>query len=286
MAYDQNSVHAFYKKLLTFYPRGFRERFGESMLQTFNDLCNEKQKTKSGLFSFVLWTVIETAIGILQEHIVLIKETNPMNSILTNLRLPAIIGFLIILPFIVLEITVVIIKRLTFDLRDALDSIVTFGFLWLGVAAILLILLPLVRNLRRARKDIAANSVPAQRNTLLTNPTSGAIIGLLLALPYVTLFSLLLFHIEPPFAALLKSPNPDQPNVIGTLIVLGVFLLAVAAGLIARAPIARTLQAGGSVFAHPINLFLAAVILFFLTMFVVGFMVDQFPCWIGVPNCD
>ncbi|HEU0295727.1 MAG TPA: hypothetical protein VFR47_23510 [Anaerolineales bacterium] len=209
-----------------------------------------------------------------------------MNNTLTNLRLSAIIGFLIILPFILLEFTFVMTKRLTFDLRDALDSIVTFGILWLGVAAILLILIPLLRNLWRGGKDIVANPVPARGNTILTSPTSAAIISFLLALPYVTLLSLLLFHIEPPFAALLKSPNPDQPNVIGTLIVLGVFLLAVAACLIARAPLVRTLQAGGSLLAHPINLILAVVILFFLVWLVVGLIVDQFPCWIGVPNCD
>jgi hypothetical protein len=43
MAYDQNTVHTLYKKLLTFYPRGFRERLGESMEQMFNDLYQERQ---------------------------------------------------------------------------------------------------------------------------------------------------------------------------------------------------------------------------------------------------
>ena len=44
MAYDQNTVPALYKKLLGLYPRGFRERLGESMQQTFNDLCNEVEE--------------------------------------------------------------------------------------------------------------------------------------------------------------------------------------------------------------------------------------------------
>ncbi len=75
MVYDQNTVHTLYKKLLTFYPRGFRERLAESMEQTFNDLCNErKRQTEQGLFGFVLWTFVETALGIVQEHILLIKE--------------------------------------------------------------------------------------------------------------------------------------------------------------------------------------------------------------------
>ena len=71
--YDQNIVHTLYKKLLTLYPRGFRERLGESMEQTFNDLYKErKRQTGEGLFSFVLWMFIETARGITREYILLI----------------------------------------------------------------------------------------------------------------------------------------------------------------------------------------------------------------------
>jgi hypothetical protein len=287
MIYNQNTVYLLYKKLLACYPQGFRERLGESMEQTFNDRYNErKRQTKSGLFGFVLWMFFETAIGIVQEHIFLIKEMNPMKNILTTLRLPAIIGFLIILPFMLLAFMFDIVKRPnTFSIRNALDFIVIFGILWLGLAAIILILMPIVRNIRAGINSMA-NPVPAQRNTLLTNPMSAAIISFLLALPFLTILSLLLLDIEPPFAALFNNPNPDQPNLLGTLIVLGAFLLAVAACLIARAPIVRTLQAGGSLFAHPVNLLLAVMILSFITMLVVGLIVDQYPCWIGVPNCD
>ena len=44
MTYNQNTAHTLYKKLLALYPRGFRERLGESMEQTFNDLYNEKSR--------------------------------------------------------------------------------------------------------------------------------------------------------------------------------------------------------------------------------------------------
>lgn len=289
MTYDQETARTLYKKLLRLYPQAFREQFGESMAQTFNDLCNErKQQTEQALLGFVLWMFFETAIGIVREHVLSIKEMNPMKNILINLRLPAIISFLIILPFMILEFMFVTVRRLQFDLRDALDSILVFGFLWLGVAAIVLILMPLVRNIR-AGKKVIANPLPAQGNTIPTKPASAAMISFILALPFVTILSLLLLHIRPPlgpFEPLLNNPDPDQPNILSTLIVLGVLLLAVAACLIARAPIVRTLQAGGSLFAHPMNLILAIVILSFITMLVVGLMVDQFPCWIGVPNCD
>jgi hypothetical protein len=284
---NQEIARALYKKLLGLYPRAFRERLGESMEQTFTDRYNQrKRQAEATLFGFVLWMFLETAIGIVQEHIVFIKEMNPMRHFLPSLRLPAIISFLIILPFMLLEFVFVIVKRLHFDLRDALDSVVIFGILWFGVAAIILILMPIVRSLRPVKKGMWVNSTPVQRNTILTNPTSAAIMGFLLALPFLTILSLLLLNIEPPFAHLLNNPDPDQPNLIGALIPLGAFLLAVAACLIARAPIIRTLQTGGSLLAHPVNLLLAVVILSFITILVVGLIVDQYPCWIGVPNCD
>ena len=49
----EETVRTLYKKLLTLYPRWFHEQLGESMEQTFNDLCNEKRQTKQGLFGFV-----------------------------------------------------------------------------------------------------------------------------------------------------------------------------------------------------------------------------------------
>src|SRR4026209_2458574 len=44
-----------YAKLLRLYPKPYRERFGEGMEQTFNDLCRERLKTERGLFSLALW---------------------------------------------------------------------------------------------------------------------------------------------------------------------------------------------------------------------------------------
>ena len=283
---EHATVRRLYRKLLALYPRGFKEQLGESMEQTFNDLHRERQAER-GLFGFVLWTFIETGIGILQEHVLLIKEMNLMNTTLANLKSSAILSFLIILPFILLEFTFVMIKRLTFDRRDALDSIVIIGFLWLGVAVIILILRPIAQNLR-AGNTSAAKPAPGQGNTLLANPTSAAIVSFILALPFVTLLSSLLLGIEPPLGHLepLLRTDPDQPNYLGLFIVLGAFLLAVAACLIARASIVQTLQTGGSLLAHPINLILVAIILFFIARLVIGLMIDQFPCWIGVPNCD
>jgi len=57
-----------YGKLLRLYPKAHRERFGEGMEQTFNDLCRERIRAERGLFSFVLWTFVETSAAIIREN--------------------------------------------------------------------------------------------------------------------------------------------------------------------------------------------------------------------------
>jgi len=103
MTYDQNTVRALYRKLLRLYPQAFREQLGESMEQTFNDLCNEKRQTRKGLFGFFLWTFIETAAGIIREHVLLITQGDTMKSIISNPRSAALVGFLFALPFVVMN---------------------------------------------------------------------------------------------------------------------------------------------------------------------------------------
>jgi hypothetical protein len=58
-----------YRKLLRFYSRPYRERFAESMEQTFNDLCRDRAEAAQGLFGFVVWVFIETSAGIIRENV-------------------------------------------------------------------------------------------------------------------------------------------------------------------------------------------------------------------------
>jgi hypothetical protein len=77
MAYE----HAFmryrnlYAKLLCLYPKPYRERFGEGMEQTFNDLCREREEAGGGLFRFVLWAFVETSAGIIKENLMYMQNT-------------------------------------------------------------------------------------------------------------------------------------------------------------------------------------------------------------------
>jgi hypothetical protein len=132
-----HTIGALYKKLLALYPRGFRERLGESMEQTFQDLWNEKRQTKEELFSFVLWTFIENAIGIFRERLLLIAEGDIMQTVLRTLGSSTVISFLLILPFMIMEV----VNRRNFNEEF---PIFLFFFMWLNMFAISLILLPIV----------------------------------------------------------------------------------------------------------------------------------------------
>jgi hypothetical protein len=113
----QMDVRTFYRKLLAHYPRGFRERFGESMQQTFNDLCHErKQQAEYRWSAFVLWIFVETAVGIIREHVLLITEGDVMKNILAIPRsAPLISSILLAVAFIVAPLI-----YLTGNLRDAM----------------------------------------------------------------------------------------------------------------------------------------------------------------------
>ena len=99
---EKNTVRALYKKLLTLYPRLFRERLGESMQQTFNDLYKERQ-AQSTWFGYVLWTFAETGMGIFKEHVLLITKGVAMKTMLAKPRAAPVISFILcVLPFMLL----------------------------------------------------------------------------------------------------------------------------------------------------------------------------------------
>ncbi len=140
MAYAQRMIHALYKKLLGLYPRSFRERLGESMAQTFNDLWREHQRQHGHVFRFVCWTFAETVQGIVREHLWVILHGDEMKNIASNPKLAALVGFLLAWPFIVLNAIVgnQIEPFLSFIRPDSHTSALEYGLL-----AVVLSLLPL-----------------------------------------------------------------------------------------------------------------------------------------------
>jgi hypothetical protein len=120
---------------------------------------------------------------------------------------------------------------------------------------------------------------------IIANPNYAAIVSFLLALPFMTLFLSFMLGLEPslgPLDPAFKSINGH----LGSFIVLGMFLLLLAGLALCVIPVVRSKKTGNGVIANPINLFLAIVIITFIVAFIGAIVVDQYPCWIGVPNCD
>ena len=75
MSGRQKIARTLYQQLLKLYPRAFREQFGASMVQTFDDLCREQQRQRTqGWYGLVCGMFVETASGIFREHLLLRNE--------------------------------------------------------------------------------------------------------------------------------------------------------------------------------------------------------------------
>lgn len=151
-------AHALYKKLLRLYPRGFRERLGESMEQTFHDLCNEQRGGPARRF-VALSLFAETAVGIAHEHLYLLREGDIMKTILANPRWAAITSLILSLPlgltfvafmFDIEPLTKPLNNLFTIDGQQGdinmLGRIVVYGGLLLLPLAFLLNLQPMLKR--------------------------------------------------------------------------------------------------------------------------------------------
>jgi hypothetical protein len=112
------NVRTLYRKLLTLYPRRFKEQLGESIEQTFNDLYRERL-SQPGWLSFFLWVFVDTAVGIVREHVLSIAQGASMKNTLAYPRSAALISaILLVVAFIVAPLI-----YFTGNLRDALGPL-------------------------------------------------------------------------------------------------------------------------------------------------------------------
>lgn len=137
MAYDQNTICILYRKLLGFYPREFRKRLGESMEQTFHDLCMES-KGQPGRGFFLL------AKGDLMKGIL----ANPTSAAITSFILALPIGLLrLILGSDIEPLIAPIESALTVDgIPNALGYTVICGGMLLLPVAFILNLRPMLKR--------------------------------------------------------------------------------------------------------------------------------------------
>ena len=125
---------------------------------------------------------------------------------------------------------------------------------------------------------------------IISNHKSSALIGFLLAMPLAILLLIEISGIEPlrGFLVTLTTEAGSNPRLtaFGKILTFGTLLLLPLGFIISFAPVARNVRAGYGFTANPVNLLIAAALFIFIATLVTGFIIDQYPCWIGVPNCD
>lgn len=200
-----------------------------------------------------------------------------MENASRTLGMSALLGLLLIFPLMIMEVT----NRRQFG-EDF--PLMLFFVLWLNICAISLIVLPIIQSSRRTNNDTADPILP-NGEAILVNPRSTAIvsIALLLSLGILPLLDHLGWL---SLSRLFNGPNPAVAYLPGRIMSAGLIILPVTAGMIASRPIVNTLRARGSLFAHPLNLLIVVIITILFTMGVAGLIIDQWPCFIGVQNCD
>jgi hypothetical protein len=167
--------------------RRFREQLGESMEQTFHDLCTERKRGPAREL-FVLSIFTETAIGIVREHLYLLMKGNAMKNILTNPRSAALtslllslpLGLLLLILFSDIEPLITAVESvLTVDgIPNVLGRIVLFGGMLLLPVAFVLNLQPMMKRERpeEKRRLYTINLVVGAVILLLITVTWGALL--------------------------------------------------------------------------------------------------------------
>ncbi|MCC6962401.1 MAG: hypothetical protein IT585_04035 [candidate division Zixibacteria bacterium] len=118
--------------------------------------------------------------------------------------------------------------------------------------------------------------------SLASNPKTAALIALLLCLPTAIIVGLALLDIQPQLGPMLSNADGTPSS----LIPIGALLLLPVALLITALPIQKSFRAGQGLLMHPVNLALAVALVLMINAIAVGIIADQFPCWMGVVNCD
>lgn len=125
---------------------------------------------------------------------------------------------------------------------------------------------------------------------IITNQKRAAIVGFLLAMPLAILLLIEISGIEPlhGFLVALTTENGNNPRLsaFGKILTLGTILLLPLGLVISLVPVVRNARAGYGWMVNRVNLSIAAALFVFIAALVIVNVIDQYPCWIGVPNCD
>jgi hypothetical protein len=154
----RDRTRAAYRRLLGLYPRRFRDRFAESMVQTFDDLRRERRAAGSRMLGFTVCMFVETSLGVVGEHLAALSRAR-----LARHHRFALVGLLLLVPIgllftsIWLDIAVVRdLLTLDGDRPNVLGWTVILGGLLLLPVAFAITLLPMLRRGPNRRRGLYA----------------------------------------------------------------------------------------------------------------------------------
>ena len=117
--------------------------------------------------------------------------------------------------------------------------------------------------------------VPQRQSTVesvAANLISAALISFILVLPFAILESL--------------NHTITSQNAPGLIVLFGLLWLLPTAFILILVPMVRTARAGQSLTDNPFTLLSRVALLALIAMMWGGILIDQMPCFVGVPNCD
>lgn len=117
-------------------------------------------------------------------------------------------------------------------------------------------------------RDVLQNEGPARN--VAADLGAAALISLILVLPFV----------------ILELVNRRSFAEGFPVPLFGFLWLLPAAFIVVLVPLVRAVRAGNSLTANPVNLLLRVALLALIAAAWGGLLIDQMPCFIGVPNCD
>jgi hypothetical protein len=112
-----------YVRLLRLYPRPHRERFGESMEQTFGDLLRERRGANRGLRGLMLGTFAETSAGIFRENM-----THLFRHHWNVIRWVLVTAVLLLVPFLAMQFNWLVPDPGSSTREDVAWSLFDFAF--------------------------------------------------------------------------------------------------------------------------------------------------------------
>lgn len=119
-------------------------------------------------------------------------------------------------------------------------------------------------------RDVLQNEDPSR--TITADLRSAALVSFILVVPFAILESL--------------NQTITRRNAPGFVVLFGLLWLLPVAFIVILMPVVRNLRAGDSLPANPINLLWRVASLALIAMIWGVLLLDQMPCFMGVPNCD